>query len=92
MINFDEVTNENKIKHNLKWPYFPDHPYRILTIGDPGSGKTNVLLNLKNHQPDVDTVNLYAKDPSEAKCQFLINKRENVGLKHYEDPKSFIKY
>ena len=30
MINFDEYTNENKIEHNSKWPYIPDHPYRIL--------------------------------------------------------------
>ena len=29
MINFDEYTNENIIEHNSKWPYIPDHPYRI---------------------------------------------------------------
>ena len=28
MINFDYYTNENKIEHNSKWPYIPDHPYR----------------------------------------------------------------
>ena len=39
MINFDDYTNENKTKHNVKWPYIPDHPYRMLTVG--GSGKTN---------------------------------------------------
>ena len=33
MINFDDYTNENIIEHNLKWPYIPDHPYRILIIG-----------------------------------------------------------
>ena len=33
MINFDEYTNENRIKHNPNWPYIPDHPYRILIIG-----------------------------------------------------------
>ena len=27
MINFDDYTDENKTKHNLKWPYIPDHPY-----------------------------------------------------------------
>ena len=32
MINFDEYTNENKLKHNPNWPYIPDHPYRILII------------------------------------------------------------
>ena len=54
MVNFDEYTNENKTKHNLKWPYIPDHPYRILIIGGSGSGKINALLNLINNQPDID--------------------------------------
>ena len=82
MINFDEYTNENKIEHNSKWLYIPDHPYRILIIGGSGSGKTNALLNLLNNQPDIDKIYLYAKDPYEAKYQFLINKREKVGLDH----------
>ena len=34
MINFDEYTNENKKEHNPNWPYVPDHPHRILIIGD----------------------------------------------------------
>ena len=50
MINFDDYTNENKKEHNSKWPYIPDHPYRILIIGSSGSGKTNALLNLINNQ------------------------------------------
>ena len=52
MINFDEYANENRINHNPNWPYIPDHPYRILIIGDSGSGKANTLLNLINNQPD----------------------------------------
>ena len=35
---------------------------------------------------------MYAKDPYEAKCQYLINKREKVGLNHYDDPTAFIDY
>ena len=35
---------------------------------------------------------LHAKDPYEAKYQFLINKRESIGLKHFNDPKAFIEY
>ena len=46
-MNFDNYVNENKTKHNKNWPYIPDHPYRILIIGGLGSGKTNLLLNLK---------------------------------------------
>ena len=92
MINFDEYTNENKIVHNSKWPYIPDHPYRILIIGGSGSGKTNALLNLINNQPDVDEIYLYAKDPSKAKYQYLIKKREKVGLDHFDGHKAFIEY
>ena len=32
MNNFDDYTNGNKTKHNLKWPYIPDNSYRILII------------------------------------------------------------
>ena len=92
MINFDGYTNENKTKHYSKWPYIPDNPYRILIIGGSGSGKTNALLNLINNQPDIDKIYLYAKDPYEAKYQFLINKRESTGLKHFNDLKAFTEY
>ena len=46
MVNFDNYANEYKTEYNKNWPYIPDHPYRILTIGDLGSGETNLLLNL----------------------------------------------
>ena len=46
MANFDDIAGENTITHNLKWPYIPDHPYRILITGGSGSGKTKALLNL----------------------------------------------
>ena len=92
MINFDDYINENIIEHNSKWPYIPDHPYRILVIGGSGSGKTNVLLNLINNQPDIDKIYLYAKDPYEAKYQYLINKCEKVGLDHFDNPKAFMEY
>ena len=35
---------------------------------------------------------LYAKDPYEVKYQYLINKREKVGLDHFKDPRAFIEY
>ena len=92
MINFDEYINENIIEHNSKWPYIPDHPYRILIIGGSGSGKTNALLKLINNQPDIDKISLYAKDPYEKKYQYLINKREKVGLDHSNDAKAFMEY
>ena len=95
MINFDEYTNENIIEHNSKWPYIPDHPYRILIVGGSGSVKTNALLNLISNQLDIDKIYLYAKDPYEKKYQYLINKRKKVGLNHlcfYALTKAFMEY
>ena len=57
-----------------------------------GSGKINALLNLIENQPDIDKIYLYAKDPYEAKYQYLINKREGVGINHFKDLKAFIEY
>ena len=88
--NLDDITNENNKEHNEKWPcIIPDRPYRILVIGGSGSGETNALLNLIKEQ-DIDKVYLYAKDLSEPKYQFLIEKRENAGIKHLNNPKAFI--
>ena len=52
-------------------------------IGGSGSGKTNLLLNLIENQPDIDKIYLYAKDPYESKYQYLINKTEGVGINHF---------
>ena len=76
MTNFDEFFNENKTEHNSKWPYIPHHLYRVAIVGSSGSWKINALLNLINNQADIDKIYLYAKDPYEAKYQYLINKRE----------------
>ena len=54
--------------------------------------KSNALLNLINDEPDIYKIYLYAKDPSEAKYQLLINKRESSGLKYLNYPKAFIEY
>ena len=81
-----------KTKQNIKWSYIPDHPHRIIIIRGSGCGKTNTLLNLINHQPYIDKIYLYTKDPYKAKYQILIKKRESAGLKHFNDPKAFIEY
>ena len=90
MINLDSITNENNKEHNEKWPYIPDHPYRILIIGGSGSGKTNALLNLIKEQDDIDKMYLHAKDLSEPKYEFLIKKRKDVGTNYFNDPNAFI--
>ena len=75
MFNLDDITNENNKEHNEKWPYIPDHPYRILIIGGYESRKTNALLILIKEQDDIDKIYLYSKDLSELKYEFLIKRR-----------------
>ena len=69
-----------------------EHPYRILIVGGSGFVKTNALLNLIIHEPDIDKTYFCAKDPYEAKYHFSINKRECTGLKYLNDSKAFIEY
>ena len=88
----EHKTERNKTQHDKNWPYIPDHPYRILIIGGSRSGKTNVLLNLIKNQRDIDKIYLHAKDPYQAKYQYLNNKRECAGMDHFNDPKAFIEY
>ena len=90
MINFDDYINGNKTEHNKNWPYTPDHPYRILIIEGSGSGKTNALINLINEQNDIDKIYLYARDLNEPKYEYLIKKREDVGIKHLNNSNAFI--
>ena len=51
-----------------------------------------VLLNLIENQADIDKKYLYTKDTYEAKYQYLINKRESVGINHFRHLKAFIRY
>ena len=90
MINLDIITKKNDKEYNEKWPYIPDHSYRILIIGGSGSGKTNALLNLINEKNDIGKIYLYAKDLDEPKYEYLIKKHENAGIKHLNDPNALI--
>ena len=71
MFNFDYITKEDIKKHNPNWPKIPDHPYRILIAWGSGSGKTNALLNLINHEPDTDKVFFIRKRSIWRKYQLL---------------------
>ena len=92
MFNFGYIKKEDLREHNPNWPQIPDHPYQMLIIGGSGSGKTNSLLNLINHELDINKMYLHAKDRYEAKYQLLINKRESTGLKLFDDSKAFVEY
>ena len=89
MFNLDATINKNNKDDDNKWPY------SMLITGPSGSGQTNVLLNLIQKQDNeypTDKIYLYAKDLSEAKYQFLIKKREDVGIKNLDDPSAFMEY
>ena len=90
MINLDNIVNNKNEEHNEKWPYIPDHPYRMLISGGSGSGKTNTLLHLINQQEDIDKIYLYAKDLGQPKYEYLIKNHKNAGIKHLNDSKAFI--
>ena len=64
----------------------------MLIIGPSGSGKTNTLLYLKNNLHPIDKISLYVKDFHEPKYEYLISKREQVGIKNLNDPHAFIEY
>ena len=85
MFNLDTVTTKND---NKNWPY------RMLTIGPSGLGKTNALLNLiqKDINNFIGKIYLYAKDLEEPKYQLLIKKHENAGIKNLNYPNAFIEY
>ena len=90
MENYDESV---EINHNSNWSYIPYHAYRILIINGSGPRKTNVLLNLINHQqPDIDRIYFCVKYWFEWKYQSLINERKKVGIKKLKNPKTFIDY
>ena len=59
-INFDYITKEDVKEHNPNLPEIPDHSCRILIVGCSGSGKTNALLNLINHELYIDKKLLHA--------------------------------
>ena len=50
------------------------------------------LIQKQNNNNPIDKIYLYAKDLSEPKYQFLIEKRVNAGIKNYNDPSAFIEY
>ena len=64
----------------------------MLIIGPSSSGKTNTLLYLIIKFHPIDKIYLYAKDTDEDKYQYLVNKREQAGIKNLNDPHTFIEY
>ena len=88
MLSLDKIVS-NK---NMTFSEDNNWSFRMLIIGSSGSGKTNTLLNLINDLNPIDKIYLYAKDLHEPKYQYLINKREQAGIKNLNDPHAFIEY
>ena len=63
-----------------------------MIIGVSGCGKTNLLLNLIENQPDIDKIYLYTKDPYEAKYQYLIKIRKKLGIDYHNDPRVYLEH
>ena len=81
MLNLDDIVS-NKDTKGSSSSECKDWPFRMLIIGPSGSGKTNTLLHLINNFHPIDKMYLYAKDTDEKKYQYLINKREQAGIKN----------
>ena len=88
MLNLDNIVS-NK---NTSFSEDNDWPFRMLTIGPSGSGKTNTLLHLINNLHPIGEIYLYAKDMHKPKYEYLINKREQAGIKNLNDPNAFTEY
>ena len=84
ILNLDDIASNKKENKDNDWPF------RMLIIGPSGSGKTNTLLHLINNFHPIDKIHLYAKDTDEKKYQYLINEREQAGIKNLNDPHAFI--
>ena len=88
MLYLDNIVSNKKKYYSEN----DDWPFRMLIIGPLGSGKTYTLLHLINNFHPIDKMYLYAKDTDEKKYQYLINKREQAGIKNLNDPHAFIEY
>ena len=88
MLNLDDIVSSKKkiSSENDDWLF------RMLIIGPSGSGKTNTLLHLIDKFHPIDKIYLYTKDTDIYTNIYLINKREQAGIKNLNDPHAFIEY
>ena len=95
MLNLDNiVSNKSKNKDTTGSSSLERNnwTFRMLIAGPSGSGKTNTLLHVINNLHPIDKIYLYAKDINEPKYEYLINKREQAGIKNLNDSHAFIEY
>ena len=95
MLNLDNIVSnktKNKDTAGSSSSERNNWPFRMLIIGPSGSGKTNTLLHLINNLHPIDKIYFYAKDINKPKYEYLINKREQAGIKNLNYPHAFIEY
>ena len=88
MLNLDDIVSNKKKSSSEN----DDWSFRMLIIGPSVSGKTNTLLHLIDKLHPIDKIYLYTKDTDEEKYQYLINKKEQVGIKNLNEPYAFMEY
>ena len=88
MLNLENIVSNKKKSSSEN----DDWSFRMLIIGPSGSGKTNTLLHLIDKFHPIDKIYLYTKDTDEDKYQYLINKREQAGIKNLNKAHAFIEY
>ena len=95
--NYDQSVkinhNPNPVKINHKSnhkSYILDHTYRIIDIDSLWSDKTNVFLNLIKTNNQILTKFIHMSKIYS--YQWLINRREKIGVKKFQNPKAFIDY
>ena len=79
-------------EHDRNLPELHDHIHKMLLVGESWYWKTNALLDLLDHESDIDKINLYVEDPYKARFQLFIDKRQITGLKYLNDSNAFTEY
>ena len=83
MVNFyDHIKQETKVKYPNQDIINIPLPFRLLTIGSSGAGKSNIILNLIRHIAVFDRIILLAKDLSEELYVHLIETIRTIEKKH----------
>ena len=88
MLNLHDIVSNKKKSSSEN----DDWPFRMLIMGPSRSGKANTLLHLIDKFHPIDKIYLYAKDTDKPKYEYLLNKREQVGIKNLNEPHAFIEY
>ena len=92
MLNLHNIVSNKNEKKDMTGSSSSERnnwPFRVLIIGPSGSGKTKTLLHLINNLHPTDKIYLYAKDINEPKYEYLINKREQAGIKNLNGTHAF---